>query len=208
MAKRAFDITFSLLGLVVLAPVLITLGLVIRLTSPGPIFYQATRVGQHGQLIQVYKFRSMVVNADQMGGAVTTKNDPRVTPIGRFMRRYKLDELPQLINVFIGTMSLVGPRPEHPRYVALYTPEQRAVLQVRPGITSPASLAFRSEEELLDGPDWENHYITHILPAKLDLDLAYAQQPGLLTDIRLILQTIRALITSPQSNQAETHSKV
>ncbi|MFZ1551113.1 MAG: sugar transferase, partial [Anaerolineae bacterium] len=132
----------------------------------------AVRVGQDGRPFRLYKFRSMIVGTDRQGPGITATGDPRITRVGRFLRRAKLDELPQLINVLLGDMSLVGPRPEDPRYVAFYTPEQRRVLSVHPGITSPASLAYRHEEQLLAGEDWETHYRTRVLPAKLALDLA------------------------------------
>lgn len=132
----------------------------------------------------------MVVGADKLGPGITTAQDPRVTPIGRFMRRTKLDELPQLVNVLKGEMSLVGPRPEDPRYVALYTPTQRQVLSVRPGITSPASLQFRNEAEALKGAGWEAVYINELMPAKLQIELDYLQRRTLLTDLRIILQTV------------------
>jgi lipopolysaccharide/colanic/teichoic acid biosynthesis glycosyltransferase len=143
---RGLDLIASGLGLLLFSPVFLIIGLVIKLTSAGPVFYEAERIGQGGRLFKLYKFRSMYPDADQQGPGITVKDDPRVTPVGRFLRRAKLDELPQLINVFRGEMSLVGPRPEDPRYVALYTPGQRQALAVRPGMTSPASLHYREEE--------------------------------------------------------------
>src|SRR5262249_38748568 len=134
-----------------------------------------------------------VVNADRLGPKVTVAGDKRITPIGHMLRKSKLDELPQLINVLRGDMSLVGPRPEDPRYVALYTPKQRAVLDVHPGITSPASVHYKDEQALLVGKDWETRYINEIMPAKLAIDLDYAQDPSLMRDISIITQTIVAL---------------
>lgn len=191
--KRLFDVMVSGIGLLVLSPLLLAIGLAVRLTSPGPALYKAKRVGRDGELFTLYKFRSMVADADKQGPGVTTAGDSRVTPVGRILRRTKLDELPQLFNVLRGDMSLVGPRPEDPRYVALYTPEQRAVLRVRPGITSPASVHYRDEERILQGENWETQYMTQVLPAKLALDLEYAQQANLLTDLKIILQTAKAL---------------
>lgn len=191
--KRLFDVMVSGIGLLVLSPLLLAIGLAVRLTSPGPALYKAKRVGRDGELFTLYKFRSMVADADKQGPGVTTAGDSRVTPVGRILRRTKLDELPQLFNVLRGDMSLVGPRPEDPRYVALYTPEQRAVLRVRPGITSPASVHYRDEERILQGENWETQYMTQVLPAKLALDLEYAQEANLLTDLKIILQTAKAL---------------
>lgn len=194
MLKRLFDICASTAGLFFLSPLYIILGLAVKLSSPGPIFYQAARVGRHGNLFKLLKFRSMVANADKLGPGVTGAGDSRITPIGRFLRNTKLDELPQLVNVLLGDMSIVGPRPEDPRYVALYTDDQRRVLDVRPGITSPASIAFRREEAMLTGDDWESYYIEHIIPAKLALDLPYAQNPTVIADVRLIFATLRIII--------------
>jgi len=200
-AKRLFDILISGAALIALSPILGALALAVKLSSPGPVFYKATRVGRGGRLIKVYKFRSMVTGADKAGPGVTTAGDARVTPIGRILRRYKLDELPQLLNVLRGDMSLVGPRPEDPRYVALYTPEQRLVLRVAPGITSPASLYYRDEETLLSGQDWETQYVQHIMPAKLAIDLNYVKNANLAQDMRIIWKTFQSMW---QPEQAKT----
>ncbi len=191
--KRAFDIVMSGTALVMLAPLFLIIGSIIRLTSPGPVFYLASRVGQYGRIFKMFKFRTMVVNADKMGPGITTRNDKRITPIGRVLRMTKLDELPQLINVLLGDMSLVGPRPEDPRYVQHYRGDQVAILAVRPGITSPASVHFRDEENLLVGVDWESHYLSEILPKKLSLDLEYARHPSIGRDIGVIFQTFQAI---------------
>jgi len=190
---RGLDLIASGLGLMLLAPLFLVIGLVIKWTSVGPVLYKAARVGKDGRLFNLYKFRSMCLNADQQGPGITTKDDPRITPVGRLLRRTKLDELPQLINVLRGEMSLVGPRPEDPRYVALYTPVQRQVLTVRPGITSRASLYYRDEERLVGGDGWEEVYCKRILPHKLALDLEYLQQRTLWTDLAVILKTIASL---------------
>jgi lipopolysaccharide/colanic/teichoic acid biosynthesis glycosyltransferase len=173
--------------------VLLGIALAVKLTSPGTLFYMATRVGRDGKPFRVYKFRSMVVDADKMGPGVTGAADSRVTPVGRILRKYKLDELPQLLNVVQGTMSFVGPRPEDPRYVALYTEEQRRVLSVRPGITSLASVTYRDEEAILVGDDWEQKYIHEVMPAKLALDLDYIDKQSIRLDISIILKTLGAI---------------
>lgn len=192
MLKRAFDLVASGVGLIVLSPLLLGIALAVRLTSPGPALYRARRVGRHGKEFTLYKFRSMVANADRQGPGITAAQDRRITRVGRFLRRTKLDELPQLLNVLRGDMSLVGPRPEDPRYVALYTPEQRRILDYRPGITSMASLTYRNEERLLAGEDWERVYVEQVLPAKLAIDLEYARRANLRRDIALILRTVLA----------------
>ena len=192
MLKRPFDILASAIGLIILSPVLLGIALVVRLTSPGPALYRAQRVGRFGKEFTLYKFRSMVVGAERYGPGITAAGDIRITRVGRFLRRTKLDELPQLMNVLRGDMSLVGPRPEDPRYVALYTPEQRRILEQRPGITSAASLTYRNEERMLSGDDWERVYVEQVIPAKLTIDLEYAQRATLWRDIGLILRTVLA----------------
>ncbi|MFL5803603.1 MAG: sugar transferase, partial [Roseiflexaceae bacterium] len=171
----------------------IAIGVAVKVYDGGPVFYCAKRVGKDGRIFRLYKFRTMVVDADRQGPAVTTSGDTRVTPIGRRLRRTMLDELPQLINVLVGDMSLVGPRPEDPRYVALYTGGQRRILSVRPGITSAASLAFRHEEQMLSGPEWESVYRNQVMPAKLGIDLDYLSGRTFWKDVRLILLTIVAM---------------
>lgn len=190
---RLIDVLAAALGLLILSPLLLALALWVKLSSPGPIFYRARRVGRGGQLFHLYKFRTMVADADRQGPGITTAGDSRITPVGRFLRRTKLDELPQLLNVLKGEMSLVGPRPEDPRYVALYNAEQQRVLQVRPGITSPASLQYRNESELLRGRDWETVYTQEILPHKLALELDYLQKRSVWRDLGLIGQTVLSL---------------
>jgi lipopolysaccharide/colanic/teichoic acid biosynthesis glycosyltransferase len=191
-ARRIVDVTGAMAGLFVLAPVFLILSVLIRLDSPGPVLHRSTRVGLDGRLFTLYKFRSMVVGAAFRGPAITADQDTRVTRIGQMLRRTKLDELPQLVNVLLGDMSLVGPRPEDPRYVALYTPQQRAVLGARPGITSPASLRYRSEERLLTGEDWEDLYVRRIMPAKLAIDLDYLRRRTVWSDFGVILATVCA----------------
>ena len=159
------------------------------------MFYKAKRVGKGGTLFKMYKFRTMVVNADNIGGSLTTYRDTRITRIGRFLRWTKLDELPNLINVIKGEMSLTGPRPEAPVYVKHYTETQRQVLQVRPGMTGPSQLANRDEEEKLEGqPDAEHYYITELMPKKLDLDLHYVATQSIVSDIGWLLKTLWVII--------------
>jgi len=190
MMKRLFDFLSALIGLIVLSPLLLITSVVIKLTSPGPVFHRGERVGLNGKVFKLYKFRTMIVNAAKMGPGITAQNDPRITRVGQLLRATKIDELPQLINVLKGDMSLVGPRPEDPRYVAQYTPEQKRILSVRPGITSAASLAFRKEEQMLSGPNWERMYCAEVLPAKLTMDLDYFSHRTLFSDIFLIIRTI------------------
>jgi lipopolysaccharide/colanic/teichoic acid biosynthesis glycosyltransferase len=193
LLRRAMDLTGAAAGLIILSPLLLAIALRIRLHDGGPALYRTWRVGQEGRLFRLYKFRTMVLAADQQGPGITRMADPRITPIGHWLRRTKLDELPQLINVLRGEMSLVGPRPEDPRYVALYTPEERDVLRARPGITSAASLAYRHEESLLSGEDWEGHYCGEVLPRKLALDRAYLERRTVWADLRLILRTLAVM---------------
>jgi lipopolysaccharide/colanic/teichoic acid biosynthesis glycosyltransferase len=193
--QRALDCIGAAVGLLVLAPLMVAIGCAVTLNDGGPVFYRARRVGKGGRLFRLYKFRSMVVDADKTGCSITVAEDNRITPIGRFLRRHKLDELPQLINVLLGDMSLVGPRPEDPRYVASYSAKDREVLDVRPGITSPASLQFRNEETLLTGEDWELLYTQRILPRKLAMELDYLPRRSTWEDIKVIVNTIRGILS-------------
>ena len=196
--KRVFDVVVAALGLIVLAPVLVIIGAWVQATSPGPVIYRARRVGRNGILFDVYKFRSMVADADHRGAGITASDDLRITRAGRCLRRTKLDELPQLINVVQGDMSLVGPRPEDPRYVADYTPEQRRVLTVQPGITSWASIQYRHEEQLLSAATVDDVYRREIMPRKLALDLQYIDRQSLRLDLHILWRTFCALfVTSP-----------
>jgi lipopolysaccharide/colanic/teichoic acid biosynthesis glycosyltransferase len=198
-----FDLTLALVALVLLSPLLGLIALLVRLDSPGPLLHRALRAGRGGRPFTLYKFRSMVADAAAFGPGITAGGDPRVTRVGTWLRRYKLDELPQLLNVLRGEMSLVGPRPEDPCYVALYTPQQRHVLAVRPGITSPASLRFRSEEQLLAGADWESAYVNTIMPAKLALELDYLSRRTFWSDLVLLCRTALAVFR-PKSVPAPT----
>jgi len=187
------DVIVASIGLLLLAPVLLIVGIIVKVTSKGSVLYRAKRIGRSERPFKLLKFRTMYVNADCIGPGITLRDDPRITPVGHFLRRTKLDELPQLLNVLKGDMSLVGPRPEDPRYVATYTATQRRILIARPGITSPASIQYRHEETLLDGENWEATYREKILPRKLAMDLAYLQRRTVWSDLRLILETVTLL---------------
>jgi lipopolysaccharide/colanic/teichoic acid biosynthesis glycosyltransferase len=191
--KRALDVGLSSAALLVVGVPLLLLGLLVRATSPGPALFRQLRVGRGGRPFRIWKLRTMSDSAAG-GPAITVGGDPRVTALGRVLRRTKLDELPQLVNVLIGDMSLVGPRPEVPAYVALYSPEQREVLTVRPGITDFASLVFRDEEAVLRGfPDSERGYREVVLPRKLELARQYLREQSLVTDVKVLLKTAAAL---------------
>lgn len=211
--KRFIDIVVALVFLVVLFPVLLALGLAVWLSDPGPIIYRGRRIGREGREFAIMKFRSMRRDTGARG-AITVGNDPRVTPVGRALRATKLDELPQLVNVLRGDMSLVGPRPEAPEYVAHYTPEQRQVLSVRPGITGLSQIYFRHEEQLLTGRAPEFYYIDAILPAKLALDLDYVRTKSLWKDVKVLLLTAVSLVCPlpspplpPQLEDRETEKR-
>lgn len=194
--KRIFDVILSAAGLLLLSPLLLALGLLVKLTSRGPALYRQDRVGRAGRIFRIAKFRTMF-DATTRGPLITSTGDPRITPAGKFLRQYKLDELPQLWNVLLGEMSLVGPRPEVPDYVSAYSPDQRRVLSVRPGITDPASVAYRHEEELLGlQSDPDRFYRDRVLPDKLNLNLQYLNNISLLRDLSLVLQTTRSIFVS------------
>lgn len=195
---RFCDLCICIAGLFFLGPLLLGLALAVKVTSAGPIFYKARRIGRGGKEFALYKFRSMYIDADRRGPAITVHNDPRVTPVGRFLRRYKLDELPQIINILRGEMSIVGPRPEAPQYVKLYTAEQRQVLAFRPGLTSAASLHYSHEEALLTGPNWETIYKEQILPHKLALDLNYMRHYTVQSYFSLLFATFFAVFGRQQ----------
>jgi lipopolysaccharide/colanic/teichoic acid biosynthesis glycosyltransferase len=200
MTKRLFDIIATFLGLVLLSPLFLAIAAAVKLQDGGPVFFKGKRVGKDGRIFPLLKFRSMVMGADRLGAGITSAGDKRITRVGKVLRDTKLDELPQLLNVLKGDMSLVGPRPEDPRYVEFYTEEQRALLRHRPGITSSASLAYRSEEALLTGEDSLERYRQEILPHKLSLELEYLKHRTLWSDIKLILHTVRRM--KPEEEQA------
>ncbi len=195
MLKRTFDIVASGLGLLALAPLFAVVALWIKCDSQGSVFYRQVRVGRGNRDFRLFKFRSMRPDSDRLGLITVGGRDPRVTRSGYYIRKYKLDELPQLINVFKGDMSLVGPRPEVRKYVDMYTPEQMRVLDVRPGITSLASIRYRNENDILaasDNPD--RTYVEKVMPDKLAIDLEYVPKANLWTDIRLIFATFHEII--------------
>lgn len=194
--KRLFDITASGLGLLVLSPLFLILAVWIKLDSPGPVFYRQVRVGRGNKDFRLFKFRSMRVGSDKKGLITVGGHDPRVTRSGYYIRKYKLDELPQLINVFIGDMSLVGPRPEVRKYVDLYTPEQLHVLDVRPGITDMASIRYRNENELLEqAADPEQYYRDVVMQDKLRINLEYIAGHSFIKDLKIIFMTFKAVVT-------------
>ena len=194
--KRLFDITASGLGLLVLSPLFLILAVWIKLDSPGPVFYRQVRVGRGNKDFRLFKFRSMRVGSDKKGLITVGGHDPRVTRSGYWIRKYKLDELPQLINVFIGDMSLVGPRPEVRKYVDLYTPEQMHVLDVRPGITDMASIRYRNENELLEqAADPEQYYRDVVMQDKLRINLEYIADHSFIKDLKIIFMTFKAVVT-------------
>lgn len=196
MMKRFFDIVASGCGLLVLLPLFLVIAIWIKLDSKGPVFYRQVRVGRHNKDFRIIKFRSMRVGADKESLVTIGGRDPRITRSGYFIRKYKLDELPQLINVFIGQMSIVGPRPEVRHYVDYWTKEQLHVLDVRPGITDPASIKFRNENELMEKADNpENYYINVIMQEKIRLYLEYVGKVGFWYDIKLIFKTFKVIVT-------------
>jgi lipopolysaccharide/colanic/teichoic acid biosynthesis glycosyltransferase len=193
-AKRTFDAVAAAAGLIVLSPIIAGIAVAIKLGSKGPLLYRGTRVGMNGEHFHMLKFRTMVVDADKIGGSSTPEDDPRVTPIGKPLRRYKLDELPQLINVLKGDMSFVGPRPQVQWAVDLYTPEERRILEVRPGITDEASLRFSNEAEILKGSkDPDRDYIEKIHPEKMRLSLEYVRNRSFSGDLSIIARTAGAI---------------
>lgn len=194
MLKRIFDIILSLFGLIILLPFMLIIAVFIKFDSKGPVFFKQVRVTKGGKEFKIFKYRTMKVGSDKYS-QITVGKDGRITKIGSFLRKYKLDEIPQLINVFIGDMSLVGPRPEVPKYVALYTDEQKEILKVRAGITDYASIEFSDENNLLAlEEDSEKAYIEKIMPKKIELNKKYLSEISILTDIKIILLTIKKIL--------------
>lgn len=195
MAKRIFDILFSFLGLLLFSPILLIIAILIKIESKGSIFYLQTRVGKHNNDFKIFKFRTMKVGSDKKGLLTLGDHDNRVTKVGFYLRKYKLDELPQLINVFLGSMSFVGPRPEVRKYVNHYANEDMVVFNIKPGITDFASITFRNEAELLkSAKDPEAYYIKILLPQKINLHKKYIAEKSLFTDIKIILKTFLAIL--------------
>ena len=191
MLKRALDILLSFFGFVVVSPVLLAIAILIKKEDGGPVFYRGVRAGRFGKPFRIFKFRTMVLNADKLGGPSTADDDPRITRVGKFIRKFKLDELPQLINVLKGEMSIVGPRPEVQMYVDMFTEEEKAILSVRPGITDWASIWNPDEGAILAGsPDPEKTYMEKIRPEKIRLQLKYVRERSFWNDLKIIVQTI------------------
>jgi lipopolysaccharide/colanic/teichoic acid biosynthesis glycosyltransferase len=197
IVKRIFDVCVAAGGLLVFAPLFILIAVWIKFDSPGPVFFRQQRIGQYGRPFSIHKFRTMFARTRGGNSELTIGNDPRITRSGQFLRRYKLDELPQLVDVFFGRMSLVGPRPEVPKYVAVYPNEIRAiVLSVKPGITDLASIYFSRESEILaEALDPEREYVEKILPTKLDYYVRYVQTRSFGFDLMIILKTFKALLS-------------
>ena len=194
MLKKIFDITLSLFGLIILLPFMLIIAILIKIDSKGPVFFKQIRVTKNGKEFKIFKYRTMRVGSDKYS-QITVGKDGRITKLGSFLRKYKLDEIPQLINVLIGDMSLVGPRPEVPKYVALYTDEQKEILKVRAGITDYASIEFSDENDLLASEENpEKAYIEKIMPKKIELNKKYLSEISILTDIKIILLTIKKIL--------------
>ncbi len=194
--KRLFDIIFSVVALVFLAPLFILIAILIKIGSPGGVFYRGIRVGRNGKLFRIFKFRTMVVDAEQKGGYSTSYNDHRLTSIGSFLRRYKIDELPQFINVFLGQMSIVGPRPQVKFYTDKYGPKELPILSVKPGITDFASLKFYNLAQTLgEGKDVDDKYSLEVEPIKNELRLEYVRKQGFKTDMTIITKTVARILT-------------
>jgi len=196
VVRRILDVLVAAVGLVLTSPVLLAAAVAVRLDSPGPAIFRQRRVGLGGESFDILKFRTMREDAESLGAQLTIGADPRVTRVGKFLRAWKIDELPQLINVLRGEMALVGPRPEVPRYVDLYTPEQRQVLRARPGITDPASIQFRSESEFMARQeDPERYYREVLMPLKLQINLDYLARRTLASDFGILVETAKAVVT-------------
>jgi lipopolysaccharide/colanic/teichoic acid biosynthesis glycosyltransferase len=189
--KRIFDLTFSLLGLIICSPIFIMVPIFIKLDSKGPVFFRQERVGKNFKSFKIYKFRTMRYDPEEKGPIITVGGDRRVTEVGKFLRQYKVDELPQLFNVLKGEMSFVGPRPEVREYVQLFKKDYKKLLRIRPGITDPASIKYSDEERVLSSSEnWEEEYKKRILPEKIDLSLQYVEQHNIMTDLKIILKTL------------------
>lgn len=199
MLKRAFDFVTALLGLIILSPFFLLTAIAIKLESKGPVFYRGVRVGRYGKPFMIFKFRSMVQDAERLGADSTSATDMRVTRVGRFIRKFKLDEFSQLINVLIGDMSLVGPRPEVQRFVDMYTEEERTILTLRPGITDWSSIKFHNEGEIIEASGITNAdeaYAKLIRPEKLRLQLQYVRERNLWIDIKIIFSTLLTIVST------------
>jgi lipopolysaccharide/colanic/teichoic acid biosynthesis glycosyltransferase len=198
-AKRSLDLILSFTGLLALSPILLITAILIKLNSPGPVFYRGIRVGQFGKPFRIFKFRTMAEDAEGLGASSTAEDDPRITSLGRFLRRHKLDESPQLINVLLGEMSLVGPRPQVPWAVALYSEEEKQLLEIRPGITDYASLRFPNEGKILRGSsDPDRDYLEKIHPEKMLLSLEYLKHQSFWLDCKILAKTLITVVFAPR----------
>jgi lipopolysaccharide/colanic/teichoic acid biosynthesis glycosyltransferase len=204
--KRLFDVTVASAVLAVASPLWLAAAIAIKLESAGPVFHRATRIGRNGKPFTLFKFRSMVSDATEVGPGITRDGDPRITRVGGLLRKLKIDEMPQLINVIRGEMSIVGPRPEDPRYVSLYTLEQLRVLSVRPGMASPAFIKYRHEESLLAalGSGMESVYVSRIMPEKLRMDNDYIDHQSFLHDMAILAEAAASLVRRPRQTQVQT----
>jgi lipopolysaccharide/colanic/teichoic acid biosynthesis glycosyltransferase len=193
--KRALDIALAVPGLMVLSPFFLVAGAAVRITSPGPAFFRQVRVGQHEKPFRIFKFRTMFVQSEKSNREtfLTAAGDPRITPFGRWLRKTKVDELPQLINVLVGDMSMVGPRPEVPAYTNTYDERQRTIFFAKPGVTGP-SANVHEEELIASHPDKDNFYLTTVMPAKLEIDIAYCENIGFAGDVRQIVKTVATVV--------------
>jgi len=207
MTKRCFDLAIASMGGILALPLLLVIAILVKLNDGGPVFYRQVRIGWRGHPFEILKFRTMRVGADKVGPSITQSGDLRITTIGKILRKTKLDELPQLFNVLYGEMSLVGPRPEVPKYVALYTPDQRRVLELVPGITDLASLEFRDEESLLAAAaDVEAFYREFCIPRKIELNLKHASKASVWRDFEIIVRTIVTVATRSKSRTVDRRS--
>lgn len=195
ISKRVFDLIISITGLLVLTPILLIICIIIKTDDFGPVFYKAERVGKNGRVFRMFKFRSMIQNADKIGPSSASLSDSRITGTGRFLRKHKLDELPQLFNVLAGEMSVIGPRPEEKKFTDLFSEEERIILSVKPGITDWASLWYSNEAELLEGiDDPDNFYLEKIRPEKIRLQINYVKNRNFFIDLKIFFLTFRKLI--------------
>ena len=206
MLKRLCDIVAATVGLCLLVPVFIVIAGVVKCSDGGPVFFRQRRIGRNAQPFAIWKFRTMVVQAERQGGQITVGVDARVTPVGHWLRKSKLDEFPQLLNVLRGEMSLVGPRPEVPKYVALYSQDQRRVLELKPGITDPSSIKYRDESSILAAcGDPERAYVEVIMPDKIRLNLEYAESANLFSDAWMIARTLLRIVLPSSQEPLPTH---
>jgi lipopolysaccharide/colanic/teichoic acid biosynthesis glycosyltransferase len=194
LTKRISDVLFSLAGLILLSPILAAIALLIKITSPGTIFYRGVRTGIHGKPFRIFKFRTMVMDAEKIGGPSTAHNDERFTPIGKFLRKYKLDELPQLLNILWGDMSFVGPRPQVEKYTKLYQGEDLSILSVKPGLTDFASIKFINLDEILGDANVDDKYLKEVEPEKNKLRIKYVKERSFFVDLKLIFATLAKMI--------------